>query len=238
MSDKTQQKITNDLFGNEEQELEKLLKNDEPQTKKPVMPMEMVAKSAKTREILDFHEIELATEKRKNISTAESLQMEKEKPANAIYLFNRGSFLRAYNGSAWLFHTLFKEYKVLSDKLLKAEKYIYIGFPADKLSDLIGKDGEIDERDAYTVVTVPDEAISAIPPYEKWLKMVKISEKKETDLPMDSHLPTMGTSVRITNAYDVALRLATYHMERHTMIENMQFLSELIESIRYDDGTV
>lgn len=69
----------------------------------------MVAKSSGLR---------YASEGRKaSMSTYESLGMEALKPDNDICLFQRGTFLRAYNGSAWLVSTLFRsEYKILRDK--------------------------------------------------------------------------------------------------------------------------
>lgn len=167
------------------------------------------------------------------ITTTESLEMEKSKPGNAIYLFRRGTFLRAYEQSAWLVSTLFRsDYKLLRDSLRGGEKYVYLGFPYNKIREVFPEGYSVEEHDSHIVVTLENSQLKDIPTYDKWLKESKIIDKKETDLPRESASPISAT-MHISNAQELALRLATYHMENHTMIENMQFLANLISSIEY-----
>ena len=165
--------------------------------------------------------------------TAESLAMEKDRPEGAIYLFKRGSFVRAYNGSAHLVSCIFRsEYKILRDKPKGGEPYVYLGFPLSKLEEVFSEGCNIEEKDGYFIVTVDNIAGRKIPSYDAWLGEAKISDKKETELPSDAAIP-IGSAMHISNAQEVALRLATYHMESHTLLENLQFLSELIAGIEY-----
>ena len=166
-------------------------------------------------------------------STAESLAMEKNRPRDTIYLFIRGSFLRAYNGSAHLVSCIFRsEYKILRDKPKGGEPYVYLGFPVGKIEEVFSEGCNVEERDGYFTVKVEDISSKTIPPYEKWLKEAKISNKKEVELPSETVIP-IGSAMHISNAQDIVLRLATYHIESHTLLENLQFLSELIAGIEY-----
>ena len=178
---------------------------------------------------------EPSPEKKKpaSLSTAESLSMERDRPGNLIYLFRRGGFLRAYNGSAYLVSCLFRsEYKILRDKRKSGDPYVYLGFPAGKIEEIFSDRGTIEEKEGYVIVSLETDSFPGIPSYEKWLREAKISDKKETELPSEASLPLSG-SMRIANAQDIVLRLATYHMESHTMMENLRFLSELISGIEY-----
>ena len=200
-----------------------------PQGVKPELTIDMVTKSRNR----NIESIEANDTRKKNITTSESLAMESTKQKNAIYLFRRGSFLRAYNGSAWLVSALFRsDYKILRDKQRGGEQYVYLGFPQDKISDVFGDGNTIEEQEGYIQISLDEALVKNAISYDKWLKEAKISYKKETDLPHEANIP-ISSSMHISNSQEIALRLATYHMENHTMIENMQFLANLIASIEY-----
>lgn len=166
------------------------------------------------------------------LTTAESLEMEEKKTAGQILLFRRGAFMRAYNDSARLVNCVFRaDFKLMRDKGMKAQRYVYLGFPVDK-QDEIFEGCDMEKHERHTVVNVSHDRMSGIPSYEKWLSLVKVIDRKETELPQEANIP-ISSVMHVSNAQEVALRLATYHMESHTMMENMQFLSEVISSIRY-----
>ena len=166
-------------------------------------------------------------------TTAESLKMEGEKGADQICLFHRGTFLRAYNRSACLISSLFRPgYKILRDKTAMGESYVYLGFPHSKMEEVFDGKCDIKEHDMFITVTLPQDMLKLAQPYDKWLGEARISDQKETDLPHEANTP-LSASMHIGNSQEIALRLATYHMENHTMIESMHFLADLISSIEY-----
>lgn len=167
------------------------------------------------------------------LSTSESLSLEREKAPNEILLFRRGKFLRAYNRSAYLVSSLFRsEYKILRDRVRKGDPYLYLGFPVGKLDEVFSDGCKVDDGERYVSVSFSETLLKEIPSYEKWMNEVKAIDRKETELPPDPIQLTSGT-MHIGNAYDIAVRLVTYHMEAHTIMENLQFLSELISSVEY-----
>lgn len=171
--------------------------------------------------------------RKQSVPTAEALQKDRDKAENQILLFTRGMFYRAYNSSAWMLSCLFRaDFRVLRDRTADGTTYVYLGFPVSKLGEVFTEDCETENIGGCTVVNVKRERLREMPSFEQWLAKVKVKDRRETELPADADMP-IGASVHITNAQDIALRLATYHMESHTMLENMQFLSSLIAAIKY-----
>lgn len=68
------------------------------------------------------------------------VKFENEKPQGVLRLVEANGFYRAYNHSAYLFHQAIAQHKV-TRKFVKNinQEIVYIGFPADKLLERIGK---------------------------------------------------------------------------------------------------
>ena len=198
---------------------------------KPEMPNELVAMSLETKN----EEGEYGIQKKTPQATSGSLALEQLKREDAVCLFRLRGFLRAYNRSAWLISVLYRpSYKIMRDKLRTGETYVYLGFPYKYLGEVFPDTCRIVESGNQIEVTLPEESLKGLPPYETWLKEAKITDKKEVDLPSETNMP-LSSVMHVANAQEIALRLATYHIERHTILENVQFLSELIAGIEYKD---
>lgn len=204
------------------------------------MPIEMVARSAKSAvvdEVASFSATEDSTpfegmsgnayqppyaedvapkERRKstNMPTMESLRMEREKASkNILILFVRGSFLRAYNESAWLVSCLFRsDYKILRDKVGASEPYLYLGFQKNHIEEAIAALPVVSRDDMHVAYQVAADSVSALPSYEQWMKTVKIIDRKESELNPDAAGSAGSAIIQISNAQQVASRLARYHI--------------------------
>ncbi len=89
---------------------------------------------------------------------------------NQIYLYQQGSFFRAYNQSAMRFEKLFRKYKILSKFIKKLERPVYyLGFPKQNLDPI----HEVCKSHGYFLLTNKDSVQIEIPDqfeedFEKW----------------------------------------------------------------------
>lgn len=107
-------------------------------------------------------------------SIENSLKHEDATPAGTVRLIASGDFVRAYNRSAWRFHSCISQYKVIRKYSKAQQKDIYfLGFPASKLLELI--DGRICEKTdfGYDIKLKEGEA-PAEEGYEIWTKEVPV----------------------------------------------------------------
>lgn len=129
-------------------------------------------------------------------------------------------FYRAYNKSAYLFHSCIAQHKVVRKfiKVLK-ESVVYVGFPADKLMDRLG--GRAHEKTAfgYDVVMKPDE-IPDYADYERWLGEVPTEVESKGDV---SALPLTGLELKAK----ICRMIQEYPLDRRTPVEAMNFIASL-----------
>lgn len=151
---------------------------------------------------------------------AESIKLEAEKPANAIRLVLSGTFLRAYNRSAWLFQCCITEYHVMKKYVKSTAQDVYfVGFPIEKLFDIVG--GRKTEKTEFGFdVMLSDEEMPSPDAYDAWTQTVKTLPSSKADY---YSLPMTGADAE----KEVLRRLRDYPFERKTLIDNTLFLSEL-----------
>ena len=110
-----------------------------------------------------------------------SLKHEAENAPGRIRLVTSGEFARAYNRSAWLFHSCISKYKVIRKFHKPEQRDIYfLGFPTAKLLELIGGRPYAKTDFGYDIELKAEE----IPPeegYEKWTHEVPVEAASRAD---------------------------------------------------------
>ncbi len=151
---------------------------------------------------------------------AEIVKFDTEASPGTIRLIESGKFYRAYNHSAWLFHTCLAEHKVMR-KYVKAlkEDVLYLGFPIESLENTIGNRLTGKSKHGIDVILsvdeIPDEA-----GYIEWCKTVETSDSSKAEF---NFLPLAGADAE----REVIKRIRLFPMENRSMIECVTFLAEL-----------
>lgn len=150
----------------------------------------------------------------------EAVKREAEKPNGTIRLLLWNGFYRAYNESAYYFHTCIAQHKVTRKHVekLKQEVY-YTGFPVDKLIDRMGGREHTKTEFGYDVVLKPEE-LPSLDGYEGWKGTVPTEPASRGDCNL---LPLGGDELcRV-----VCAKIRAFPMESKTLIESVAFLGEL-----------
>lgn len=157
-----------------------------------------------------------------------SLKHEAENAPGRIRLVTSGEFARAYNRSAWLFHSCISKYKVIRKFHKPEQRDIYfLGFPTAKLLELIGGRPYAKTDFGYDIELKAEE----IPPeegYEKWTHEVPVEAASRADA---AALPPTGREREAA----VCRRLRAFPLEAKTPLEAMAFLGELRMALAGED---
>lgn len=153
-------------------------------------------------------------------SIQEMVRFENTSPAGTIRLVKCGEFYRAYNHSAWLFHTCITEYKVIR-KYVKAlsEDVYYIGFPEKSLFGNIGSRKSEKTDYGFDIILevneIPDDS-----GYFEWKDTIKTEQSSKSEF---FSLPRSINDLE----REVIKKLKEFPVESKSMIECAVFLSEL-----------
>ena len=157
------------------------------------------------------------------------IQFETEKKPGVIRLVESNGFYRAYNHSAFLFHSCIARHKVTRKFIKNLDRaVIYTGFPTGKLLERIdGREHEKTEL-GYDVFLredeIPDDA-----GYEEWKEKVPVEAASRGDF---HSLPPAGDELYRA----VCARLRDFPVETKTLIESVAFLCEMKKALLEGKG--
>ena len=141
-------------------------------------------------------------------------------PSGVIRLVREGKFLRAYNHSAWLFHSCIAKHKVIR-KYVKAiqSEVVYIGFPESNLSSTAGGRQTVKTELGFDITLRPEESPDEAE-YELWRTTVEVVQASKDDF---HALPLAGADAE----REVIRLLRAFPIENSTLTECMVFLASL-----------
>lgn len=148
------------------------------------------------------------------------VNFESEAPPNTIRLIKSGEFYRAYNHSAWLFHSCIAEHKVMRKyiKAMQADVY-YVGFPEKSLFNNIGEHRSVKTEYGFDLELsedeVPDEA-----GYDTWKQTIATADSSKGDF---HSLPPAGADAE----REVLRRIREFPLESKSMVDCAVFLAEM-----------
>lgn len=148
------------------------------------------------------------------------VKFEAEAPQHVIRLVKSGGFYRAYNHSAWLFHSCIAEHKVVRKyvKTLKSDVY-YIGFPEESLFNTIGDRHSSKTEHGFDIELKEDE-LPEETEYEQWLERIQALPSSAGDF---HSLPLAGADAE----REVIRKLREFPFESKSLIDCVSFLAEL-----------
>jgi len=123
--------------------------------------------------------------------------------AGVIYLYQEGSFLRAYEWSAWLCVRYIHVFKATHRRIKDPEQTMaFIGFPITSLAKFTPEGYEVHESDKRAEMILPSQMLpadlSSMPTdFQAWknslpLEKAKKEERKEPDETFDERNPKGG----------------------------------------------
>ena len=146
-----------------------------------------------------------------------------------VHLFHEGSFLRAYEWSAWLLCHYVHEFKVTRRQYKGIEDpVIFIGFPQTSLAKFVPEGCEVTPiEEKHSVMDIPielneEEREALRTEYEKWCKSQPIAEtsrERQQSNALQHDAPTSITEVMHS--------VISYPIERKFPIDCMLFLAEI-----------
>ena len=176
---------------------------------------------------------------------AEILAKEQNRTDTAVcyvaYLYREGSFMRAYEWSAWLYVKIYSEMKVTTWQVKSLGKVMaFVGFPHTSMEKYTPKGAQVvPEADGSVKVILPAEEVPTDlqgmkGEFETWKgslpvedAQLKVRERRE--VPFD--VPQSATASRPDGVFSILQRIMSYPLENATPAENIQFISKLKHSV-------
>lgn len=177
----------------------------------------------------------------------EILTVEKERPLDTfptdIHLFVEGSFLRAYERSAWLCVSFIHKFKANRKQVKNSDdSFVFVGFPQTSLPKFVLDGAEVEEvNEKHLVMHMPPATFGDNPDVEKanvdfdnWKQSVPLTISKKAQkaaLPTDDPFGEVSSFQQSTRISDVVQQIMAFPLERKSPMECMQFVSELREQL-------
>ena len=151
---------------------------------------------------------------------------------NEIHLYREGSFLRAYQWSAWLSCRLLHDFKVNKRKFKDVGTEVaYIGFPEKSLEKWLPEGveqkalGEKHLQLTLPMMMLGDDVESLEKEYGEWLSLLPLTESKERQHRDDSAAAPSGGSV--TTLTGIMQQILAWPVESKSPMESMTFLADV-----------
>ncbi|MCQ2605321.1 MAG: hypothetical protein MJ204_02115 [Bacteroidales bacterium] len=152
-------------------------------------------------------------------------------------LYREGSFLRAYEWSAWLFLKFYGDLKV-TNRLIKSlgKPMAFVGFPLSSIEKFTPQGASIiPETDGSVKMVMPLEINDAElfkSEFEAWQQSLPLEEKtvktKQSVNERDAQTPAAsGVSQKRVGVFSIIQKIASYPIESKNPTENLQFITEL-----------
>jgi len=148
-----------------------------------------------------------------------------------IHLYKEGTFIRAYNWSAWLCCRYLNGFKVNKRSYNGIDKPVaYIGFPETSISKWVKSPRLLEQVDEKHLVLVLDMAPADLDEnamrtmYESWYNDIPLQEQKSK---VDKRIPAEVCATHPSSLTGVMQKVIAYPVESKSPIDCMLFLSEI-----------
>jgi hypothetical protein len=158
-----------------------------------------------------------------------------------IYLFQEGTFYRAYEWSAWLCCRYVNQFKVTRKEqksdLTDDGTVVFVGFPLTSLEKYLPESCSLSvNEDKSVVLAFKENMFGEDSDFEKlaedfahWKQSVPMASNKRTSL--REELKNGMTEVPVHRMSDVLLKIIAFPIEQKSPMECMSFLAEMKRQI-------
>lgn len=180
-------------------------------------------------------------------SISEILTIEKRRDLTQVpfevHLFVDGTFLRAYEYSAWFYVSYFTKLKVTRKKVKNSDDtFVYIGFPQTSLAKYTPENSDVEQIDEKHYIIHFPETIYADGfdiehlerNFENWKQAIPPSEPKKSKTPpfveISSHEEPC-VSVHSPSMFGIMHEIMVFPLENKSPLECMRFVAHLRELV-------
>lgn len=153
---------------------------------------------------------------------------------NELHLYKEGTFLRAYNWSAWLACRFLNEFKVNKRHFKDVDDaVVFIGFPEKSLDKWLPEGIEqVAVEEKHLVLRLPDMLLGSNPDslmndYSAWIESIPLTATKEASKKNTSGVerakPSAGTETLTT----IMQQILAWPVESRSPLESMNFLADV-----------
>lgn len=161
-------------------------------------------------------------------------------PYSTIYLFQEGTFFRAYEWSAWLCCRYVNQFKATRrEQKISSEvdsTLVFIGFPITSLSKYLPEDAHTaTNEDKSVTITLPlsifnesEDQKSLLEDYNHWKQSIPLTATRKGSLKEDLKNVLDAPPHRLS---EVMLRVLAFPIEQKTPMECMSFIAEIKQQL-------
>ncbi len=163
-----------------------------------------------------------------------TLEGERSEPGQyrRVHLFHEGSFLRAYEWSAWLLCHFVHEFKVTRRQFKGLDNpVVFVGFPRTSIAKFVPEGCEVVEvEEKHSAIDLPmnlpeEEFAQLYTEYEQWhtsIPLAESSRERQAGGCTNTSSPSQPTSLT-----EVIHTILSFPVERKSPIDCMLFLAEV-----------
>ncbi|WP_111898889.1 hypothetical protein [Pseudoprevotella muciniphila] len=168
-------------------------------------------------------------------SIKEVVQFERERTKDAtqchrVHLWHEGSFMRAYDWSAWLMCRFVHEFKATKRQFKDIDApVVYIGFPKTSLQKFV-PDGCVpkDVEDKHTVIDLPIDVTNDVletmrAEYAQWVEKQPLSTSQQKE----KSTSRQSEAISPSSISEVMHTIMSFPVESKSPIDCMMFLAEI-----------
>lgn len=155
-----------------------------------------------------------------------------------VYLFQEGTFYRAYEWSAWLCVRYIQQFKT-TKRMFKNEEasLVFVGFPVTSLEKYTIEGAQVAFGEEKNVSMLLPEALfpASVDPqtlaeeYGNWKQSVPLTENSKKELmEAERGVSMTGRPIRLTEVFQ---KILSYPIEQRSPMESMAFLADIKREI-------
>lgn len=153
---------------------------------------------------------------------------------NELHLYQEGSFLRAYNWSAWLACRFLNEFKVNKRQFKDVDDAVaFIGFPEKSLDKWLPEGVEQTAvAEKHLVLHLPDVLLGTDPDslmndYNTWMESIPLTASREPSKKNSSGVERTKPSVGTETLTTIMQQILAWPVESRSPLESMNFLADV-----------
>ena len=168
-----------------------------------------------------------------NVKEIVQLEGERSEPGQyrCVHLWHEGSFLRAYDWSAWLLCHYVHEFKVTRRQFKGIEQpVVFVGFPQTSLPKFVPEGCDVlSVGEKHSVIELPldlsEEELAVLrEEYVQWCEAQPLAESQQKER---SATRTSAVAAHPTSLTEIMHTILAFPVERKSPIDCMLFLTEV-----------
>ena len=161
-------------------------------------------------------------------------------PPNSVYLFQEGTFLRAYEWSAWLCCRYINDFKVTKREVNNdLGNIVMVGFPVNSLQKFTPEKAEVINHENGSIeMVLPLELLpfgygmpELLDDFNNWKQSIPMPKPSSKSIIRELKRGDANNAEKPQHLTEVMMRLVAFPIEQKSPIDCMVFLAELKQQL-------